>query len=623
MVLNSLWRSSRRLARGWGILLCFFIIILTGQAQPRLSVEADEQVIALDGFLHIRYNIENAGEVTAFFPPAFTPFEVLQGPDQSSGWTLINGEMKQYVSFGFVLRPTSKGQFTIPPARAKADGKMVRSAPLAVEVNDLGPAPFSRYPEPDRSSLLQDQFILKKGESIDKKIEGNLFVRLEVSKKTVYVGEPLVATYKLYTRLNSESRVVKRPSLSGFSVFDMIEPESGQALNEKLGDRDFNVYILRKTQLYPLQEGAFELEPMEVENKVSFIRGEMMGDENSLSAILRIYGEEALQKDAWIKKQVSRSSLPVTITVKGLPEQDRPPLFNGAVGKFGLDLKPDRKDIRQGELFNLILRVSGTGNLPVLEQPVVSLPPAFESYDVSVSDDLDKEQSPIKGSKTYTIPLVAKDTGRFIIPAVELAQFVPAIAVYQQIRSDSIQVRVLPATKEMAARKQGPLVEAKDGSNISDTQLITAGLLLIVALFVAILIFFKAGRKRKAMVKRPPLPDPGPIVLPEPDQKAVSQTISMEAARLALAQKNASLFYREMRQTIRLWLENNFGIERNENSHYIAARLREAGMEEAMIGTVLQLLADSQTALYSPIGLDEKMNSDIEKLEYLYEKFAG
>lgn len=48
---------------------------------------------------------------------------------------------------------------------------------------------------------------------------------LETSKQTCYIGEPLVATYNLYTRLKSNSRLDKSPSFNGFSVIDLQQPD--------------------------------------------------------------------------------------------------------------------------------------------------------------------------------------------------------------------------------------------------------------------------------------------------------------------------------------------------------------------------------------------------------------
>ena len=66
-----------------------------------------------------------------------------------------------------------------------------------------------------------DDYILRKGENVAEKIKKNLFIKIDVNKKSCYVGEPIVATYKLYTRLKSESNIIKTPSFNGFSVSEL------------------------------------------------------------------------------------------------------------------------------------------------------------------------------------------------------------------------------------------------------------------------------------------------------------------------------------------------------------------------------------------------------------------
>src|SRR5262249_39740228 len=115
--------------------------------------------------------------------------------------------------------------------------------------------------------------ILKPGENVKEKIRKNLFVKIQVDRSTCYVGEPIVATYKLYSRLNAESRVTKRPSLNGFSVYDMIDPGTDAVSVEKLNGKAFTVHTIGKTKLIPLQAGSIDLDRVEVENTVHFIKG--------------------------------------------------------------------------------------------------------------------------------------------------------------------------------------------------------------------------------------------------------------------------------------------------------------------------------------------------------------
>ena len=57
-------------------------------------------------------------------------------------------------------------------------------------------------------------------------------------------------------------------------MIDLQQPDNTSYQIEKLNGRDYNVYIVRKVQLYPLLAGDLELGSAEVENNVRFIREE-------------------------------------------------------------------------------------------------------------------------------------------------------------------------------------------------------------------------------------------------------------------------------------------------------------------------------------------------------------
>ena len=82
-----------------------------------------------------------------------------------------------------------------------------------------------------------------------------------------------MATYKLYSRLRCESNITRRPSLNGFSVYDMVDPSTNAVSVERLNGKQYVMHIIRKTQLIPLQAGTVDLDPVEVENNVHLIKG--------------------------------------------------------------------------------------------------------------------------------------------------------------------------------------------------------------------------------------------------------------------------------------------------------------------------------------------------------------
>lgn len=64
------------------------------------------------------------------------------------------------------------------------------------------------FDEPTPQKQYED-YVLQKGETIPEKVNKNMQLKLQTNKNTCFVGEPIVATYKLYTRLKSESSLTK------------------------------------------------------------------------------------------------------------------------------------------------------------------------------------------------------------------------------------------------------------------------------------------------------------------------------------------------------------------------------------------------------------------------------
>ncbi len=591
------------------LLFAFLLNFLFTSAQSKFRVIADKSIVALDDYIRIQFHLDNTPEVTSFTPPVFTDFVKVQGPEQITGQLTINGSVNHYTAFSYVLKPVKKGRFIIPPAKATVEGKLIQSPSLSITVNDHGAPRIPLDPEDDQPESL-DEFILKKNESAAKKIQQNVFVRLEVNKKSVYVGEPLVATYKLYTRLNSESRITRRPSLNGFSVVDMVDPESRDVYHETYRGRDYNVYILRKAQLYPLQEGKFELEPMDVENTVSFIRSEYASDEYALWRKLKTLGEEGLGPDAWSRETVNLSSEPVAIDVRPLPAAKGDSGYNGAVGVFTVSAEIPPQKIRQGDVVNLQVTVSGSGNLPLLGIPEIAWPESFETYDVRIREQLNNGSSPVSGKKIFTIPFSPKKTGRMDLPAVSLTSFNPVTAKYSTSQTKPITIDVLPAINKPASKLHA-VKKALQSSPYIPVTWMAAGLFILMA---AVFISFRLYRKRKTPLK--PFPEKQAIsvaLTQAPILPAARIILTPDKARMHMENAEPVLFYKALHNVIREMLFVQFNISRLDNPETVESRLKKIRVSKEDAASIRTILEDCELSSYSPVVLDEKVKDDFEK----------
>ena len=74
-------------------------------------------------------------------------------------------------------------------------------------------------------------------------MQQNLFMKVLVDKRVCFVGEPVTATFKLYSRLESKSDIVKNPGFYGFTVQDMINLDDKLTAVENINGKNFDVHI--------------------------------------------------------------------------------------------------------------------------------------------------------------------------------------------------------------------------------------------------------------------------------------------------------------------------------------------------------------------------------------------
>ena len=125
---------------------CLSTGLLYSQVNFRVEVNSDS--ILLGNQLLVTFTLEN-GRGQAFEPPVFEGFVLVGGPNQSSSFSMINGEISQSLSYSYYLQPEEVGEFYIPPASIEVDGKVLETEPLTIKV---APNPNGEVISPRRSA---------------------------------------------------------------------------------------------------------------------------------------------------------------------------------------------------------------------------------------------------------------------------------------------------------------------------------------------------------------------------------------------------------------------------------------------------------------------------------------
>ena len=608
--------------------LIFIFSCAFSQAQVKFSASANNRVIGKNDYVEITFTMENAASVESINPPSFQNFTVVSGPNQQSSMSNINGSVKQSVSVGFVLQPAGPGNFTIGAATAKADGKEYRSNPLTIQVtnstssrknagagNNSMLSPFGNitldFPTEPVSHQFDD-YILKKGENVAEKIKKNLFIKIETSKKSCYVGEPIVTTYKLYTRLKSESNVTKAPSFNGFSVSELEMPDNYQLKTEKFNGREYNVYTLRKVQLYPLQSGALALEPVEVKNNITFLKAEYTGNQRGdiFYDILRDFANENAPSEATVQQAVTITCDTLRIAVKHLPEAGKPATFKGAVGSFSIAASLEKNKITTDDAGSLKVIISGAGNIQLINAPNIPWPEGLEGFESKASENVDKLNVPLKGEKVFVYPFTVSKTGEYIIPPIDFAYFDIASQSYKTISTQPIRLQVETGTgnQKMINPVQNNSNENKN-KNIADElyayrYYLGGGLLLLSGLLV-LFLSRKKGNKKVADV---------PAVAAAEAHEFVIPVNPLAAAEGKLSGGNSGEFFRVLDMSFHHYLSHKLKVPVEELTRKkINEQMDKRGVGVGTTLLINSLLEDIERNQYAPFSSEALMQEVYEK----------
>lgn len=100
------------------ILALLFTVVwvqVASAQSPTFSVAVSSDTILLGNYFELKFTIENSTSA-GFEAPDLHEFNVIGGPNTSSGMSIINGDVNQTASYTYYLEPSDIGVYTIKPA---------------------------------------------------------------------------------------------------------------------------------------------------------------------------------------------------------------------------------------------------------------------------------------------------------------------------------------------------------------------------------------------------------------------------------------------------------------------------------------------------------------------------
>ena len=364
--------------------------------------------------------------------PVIEDFQLLGGPYSSfsshSQW--VNGKMTQktLVSFTYVFRALKEGEYTIPPATVKVGRKEYPTNAVEVVVT-AGSTPGQAVPSSPGS---QDGTTGKESDPV--------FLRVIPSKNEVYMGEQFVSGLKVYTRVNTRPASSARDiPYEGFFK-NTVDPDE-RAQQQEIGGQVYVSQVIQRHILIPQKSGKLVIPPYESDWTVQ----QRVERQGGRSAFDSFFDDPFF--DGYQDVPVTLSTLPVNIMVKPLPP-GAPGGFTGGVGEFTMKASLSDSEMEVNEALSLKIIISGTGNLPLLGEPEVNLPPDHDLYDVARSLNTSTSGNQISGSVSFEYPIIARHAGRYRIAPVQFAWFDPKAEVYRTVTTEEFSFTVLKGESE-------------------------------------------------------------------------------------------------------------------------------------------------------------------------------
>ena len=439
------------------------LLLLTGlagaaAAAEKVTFEATSPLtVAVGEAFRVEFTLNAEPDKESFQPPSFEGLEVLAGPTVSTGYSMqiVGGSMSKSYSYNitYVVLAQTAGNLTIGPARIASDGTVYRSNPLPIEVvqesdGGAGPGPGgSAHRRPGE------------GETPDKArqqlADDDLLLRAIVSRTSVYKGEPLRVTFKLYERVNVVGyEGVKFPSFNGFWAQE-LNAENNVRRRETYNGKVYETLVAREMLLYPQQSGTLTIDPAELTAVAQVVVQSRTVDPFFGS------GREVYNVPRKLQSQK------VSIEVKPLPA-DAPASFNGAVGRFTLDevLPPERLAANSAATYTV--KISGTGNLTLVQAPRLTLPASFEQYNVKTTESINPSAAGITGYRQFEYPFIARAEGTYPVEPVEFTYFDPERMAYVTLASKPLTLDVTP---DASGSDGAPVVQGR-GMSKEDVRLL-------------------------------------------------------------------------------------------------------------------------------------------------------
>lgn len=546
-------------------------------------------------------------------PPGLTNnFQILMGPStgQSTSMQIINGRTTTEVnySYTYILRAKQEGTFELRPASIEVDGQVIESNSLTIRV-----VKAQTQPAQAQGGNQAEQGTTSTVDLGD----DNLFVRVDLSKRNAYRGEQIIATVKLY--VHPEIPIagfdeVNLPTYEGFYTQDIEIPQQINFTREVYNDKIYQVGVLKKTILFPQQNGQIKIDPFSM---ALLVRQQMRA---------RSFFDDFFDSYRTVKARIESDA--VSVNVKDLP--DAPAAFMGGVGNFTISSELSSENVSTNDAVTLTVKVSGNGNIRLIRSPELKLPSDFEVYDPKTTDNVQAGNNGVSGTKTIEYLFQPRFEGDYTIPSIKFAYFNPSTGNYVTRSTPEYELHVEKGSDEQSAtvvsslRKEDVQLIGQDirfiktgkpqlkiiGETFYGSNLFYLIYLISSVLFVVLYLVYRKKARENANIA---------LMRNKKANRVASKRL--KSAATYMKQNNNEAFHEAILKAFQGYLSDKLGIPFAElNRENSVAKLQEKNVEELVIIDLNEVIDQCEFARFAPSEGSEARHELYKKAEKIMSK---
>ncbi|MGM9794868.1 MAG: BatD family protein [Candidatus Aphodosoma sp.] len=541
----------------------------------------------------------------------FKGFEVLAGPytSTSSSTQFINGKVSssRQITYTYTISAVKEGKYTINPASITVDKQKYYSNAIDITVI----AQDKSKPQGQQGGNSNQNYTSLSAD--------NLFFRTQLSKVKVMEQEAVCVSYKIYSTLQLRGiSSVNYPEIKNCFSQD-YDMQNINSTIEQYNNKNYYVYELKKSLLFPQKSGQVAIEPADCEVVV-----DVPVQRRSRSIFDDFFGSyQSVNKSLKTKKAV--------IDVSALPTPV-PASFCSVVGNLSVKQNVSATEVVADDPITITLTFSGFGNLKLLKNPELKFPADFETYEPKVSNNFKLTDRGMEGTKTVEFFVVPRHDGEFFIPATSLSFYDTNSKSYKTIEVGNINFKVAKNPNSTSSSQQVISRNVNNQVNVDDlatdiryikTDMGTlqlpnqffAGSLLFwmcyiipFVMVVALIFFFRKQARNNANVA---------LMRNKKANKVAKKRLKVAYENMNKGEKDA--FYDEVLRVMWGYISDKLSISLSDlNKENIEEQLRSSNVPEENINEFISLLHDCEFERYAPLpntgAAMERIYSDTAKL---------